>query len=300
MNKAEIEKFLEKINLRVDKTLNNWLPPKNTEPGILHNAMRYSVFGDGKRIRPGLIYSVGSAFNIPYEKLDSVAAAIELIHVYSLIHDDLPAMDNDDLRRGKPTCHKAFGEANAILAGDALQALAFNKLCASAEAKKNGGLCAQWVKMLGDAAGSQGMAGGQVLDLAAVGKNISKNDVEKIHRLKTGSLIHAGIMMATLLDDANLSRKENDEISQFALDIGLAFQIKDDILDVEGSSADLGKLKGSDAARGHPTYVTVFGIEVAKDILEKLLEKALQHIDFLEESGEQLRNLSKYIVRRAY
>ena len=112
MNKAEIEKFLEKINLRVDKTLNNWLPPKNTEPGILHNAMRYSVFGDGKRIRPGLIYSVGSAFNIPYEKLDSVAAAIELIHVYSLIHDDLPAMDNDDLRRGKPTCHKAFGEAN--------------------------------------------------------------------------------------------------------------------------------------------------------------------------------------------
>ncbi|MGH8458821.1 MAG: polyprenyl synthetase family protein, partial [Nevskiales bacterium] len=213
---------------RVERALEDWLPAADHKPERLHEAMRYSVLGGGKRMRPTLLYATGEVLHIPPERLDGPAAAVEMIHAYSLVHDDLPAMDNDDLRRGRPTCHKAFDDATAILAGDALQALAFRVLAWDSAMAVSDGQRIAMIRLLADACGSLGMAGGQAIDLSATGRRLSVPEVEEMHRLKTGALIHASVMLAAhaapQIDDA-----ERLALDQYAQAIGLAFQIQDDI-----------------------------------------------------------------------
>src|SRR5512139_2007091 len=237
---------------RVEREMDAWLPGETTSPGRLHAAQRYSALGPGKRIRPALVYATAETLGVPLETVDGAACAVELIHAYSLIHDDLPAMDDDDLRRGRPTCHRAFDEATAVLAGDSLQALAFSVLAHHPHGPEPS-VRMQLIATLADASGTSGMAGGQALDLAAEGRNLGLADLERIHALKTGALIRASVRMAALcapgLDDAG-----RDALDRFAAAIGLAFQVQDDILDVEGDPSLIGKPVGSDEARGLPTY----------------------------------------------
>lgn len=290
----KIEEILELYVNRVNQQLNHWLPQDSKTPTTLHQAMRYSVLGGGKRIRPVLLYAVGEALGISIEKLDASACAVELMHSYSLIHDDLPAMDNDDLRRGLPTCHKAFNEAIAILAGDAIQALAFAILAnASASSQQR----VRMVQLLAESSGSFGMAGGQAIDLAAVDKQLNKDEIERMHRLKTGALIKASVLMAVTASEVNDSDSFM-QFSNFADCIGLAFQIRDDILDIQADTKILGKPQGSDAAQNKPTYPSVAGIEQAELIANDLLEQALNAIDKLDIEGEVLRAVSKYMVAR--
>jgi farnesyl diphosphate synthase len=235
---------------RFEAVLDDYLPPDSRDPALLHSAMRYASLAAGKRIRPVLVYSAGKALGMPPESLDPVAAAIEFIHAYSLIHDDLPAMDDDDLRRGRPTCHKAFDEATAILAGDALQALAFEVLARDLPHANANSLAV--VHTIASACGSVGMAGGQVLDLSAVGQKISESDLTTMHGLKTGALIRAsvtapGIMLGA--DEQTISC-----FSSFGDCIGLAFQVHDDILDVTGNTAVIGKSTLADVALNKPTF----------------------------------------------
>ena len=228
----------------------------------LLEAMRYSTLAGGKRVRPVLVYATGEALGAPLELLDSAAAAVELIHVYSLVHDDLPAMDDDDLRRGRPTCHRAFDEATAILTGDALQARAFEVL-AQAPATIPAHSRIDMLRVLADAIGTRGMAGGQAIDLAAVKQTLSEAALERMHRQKTGALIQASVMLGAL--SAGLSDvPERAALAEFGAEIGLAFQIQDDILDVEGNTTTLGKRAGADAGLAKPTYPSVLGLEAAR------------------------------------
>jgi farnesyl diphosphate synthase len=253
---------LERWRRRVERELEAWLPPDTCPPQRLHAAQRYSVLAPGKRVRPALVYATAETLGIPLDCVDGAACAVELIHAYSLVHDDLPAMDDDDLRRGRPTCHRAFDEATAILAGDSLQVLAFRVL-AHHPLGPEAAVRLQLVATLADASGTAGMAGGQALDLAAEGRNLGLPELEQIHALKTGALIRASVRMAALcapsLDDAG-----RDALDRFATAIGLAFQVQDDILDVEGDAAVTGKPVGSDEARGLPTYPALAGLEGAR------------------------------------
>jgi farnesyl diphosphate synthase len=254
---------------RVERELERWLPPETSVPQRLHAAQRYSVLGPGKRIRPALAYATAETLGVPLERVDAAACALELIHAYSLVHDDLPAMDDDDLRRGRPTCHRAFDEATAILAGDSLQVLAFEILASHPGAPAEASVRLCQIRTLAEASGTAGMAGGQALDLAAEGRNLSVAELEQIHALKTGALIRASVMMAAqsapALDDAGRAALE-----RFAAAIGLAFQVQDDILDVEGDEALLGKPVGSDQARGLPTYPALVGLQAARQRVQQL------------------------------
>jgi farnesyl diphosphate synthase/geranylgeranyl diphosphate synthase type II len=228
----------------------------------LLEAMRYSTLAGGKRVRPVLVYATGEALGAPLELLDSAAAAVELIHVYSLVHDDLPAMDDDDLRRGRPTCHRAFDEATAILTGDALQARAFEVL-AQAPASIAAEARIDMLRVLADAIGTRGMAGGQAIDLAAVKQTLDEAALERMHRQKTGALIQASVLLGAL--SAGLTQgPERAALAEFGAEIGLAFQIQDDILDVEGNTGTLGKRAGADADLAKPTYPSVLGLEAAR------------------------------------
>jgi len=228
----------------------------------LLEAMRYSTLAGGKRVRPVLVYATGEALGAPLELLDAAAASVELIHVYSLVHDDLPAMDDDDLRRGRPTCHRAFDEATAILTGDALQARAFEVL-AQAPTAIPATARIDMLRVLGDAIGTRGMAGGQAIDLAAVKQTLSEAALERMHRQKTGALIQASVLLGAL--SAGLSdAPERAALAEFGAEIGLAFQIQDDILDVEGNTSTLGKRAGADAELAKPTYPSVLGLEAAR------------------------------------
>jgi geranylgeranyl pyrophosphate synthase len=263
----------------------------------LREAMRYSALGGGKRLRPILVYVTGEALGAAADILDAPAAAVELVHVYSLVHDDLPAMDNDDLRRGRPTCHRAFDEATAILAGDALQALAFELL-----ALHNPGVTPaarlEMLHILARSAGTRGMAGGQAIDLEAVGQALSADEVENMHRRKTGALIEGSVLMAAtaagLTDGA-----ERHALSRYGADIGLAFQIQDDILDVEGDAELLGKSTGADAARRKPTYPSTVGLDVARGRALQLRDSAVSALTPLGARGRLLVDLAHYIVSRA-
>jgi farnesyl diphosphate synthase len=250
---------------RVEAALGNALPSASLPPQRLHAAMRHAVLGGGKRIRPLLVYATGSVFGTDERWLDAPAAAVELIHAYSLVHDDLPAMDDDALRRGRPTVHVAFDEATAILAGDALQTLAFEIL---AEAPVASELRVAWLRSLSVAAGAGGMCGGQALDVAATGQVQSVEDLESMHRLKTGALIRASVRMGAMggsIDEGTLGL-----LDVFADALGLAFQVRDDILDVEASSAQLGKTSGKDAAQAKSTYPGLLGMDGAKARLIEL------------------------------
>ena len=224
----------------------------------LLSAMRYSTLAGGKRVRPVLVYATGEALGAPLDLLDAAAAAVELIHVYSLVHDDLPAMDNDDLRRGRPTCHRAFDEATAILVGDALQARAFEVL-ANAPAKIDAAARLEMLRVLADAIGTRGMAGGQAIDLEAVKQVLGEPELERMHRQKTGALIEASVLLGAI-SAGGLDPALRAALTEFGAEIGLAFQIQDDILDVEGTTSALGKRAGADADRVKPTYPSVLGL----------------------------------------
>ncbi|HEY7840746.1 MAG TPA: farnesyl diphosphate synthase [Gammaproteobacteria bacterium] len=283
---------------RVETALDSWLPPAAAEPRRLHEAMRYAILGAGKRIRPILVYASGEAFSVPAAALDGPAVAVEMIHGYSLIHDDLPAMDDDDLRRGRPTCHKAFDEATAILAGDALQALAFHVLA------HDGGMpigAAQRVRMidtLAIASGSLGMAGGQAIDLAAVGRSLGLAELENMHRHKTGALIRACVELGALCCP-DLEPGALERLSTYAQKIGLAFQIQDDILDVEGNTDTLGKRAGADAERVKPTYPSVLGLEAARVQALARRDRAIAALAPWGARYANLREFAGFLVSRA-
>ncbi len=259
--------------------------------------MRYSVLGGGKRIRPVLVYASGTAFNAEPAALDGCACAVEMIHVYSLIHDDLPAMDDDDLRRGRPTCHKAFDEATAILAGDALQALAFQILTEDPEISVSAEQRVKMINTLAVAAGPRGMTGGQAIDLDAVGKALDLEQLQTMHSRKTGALIRASVELGALCSD-EVDEERFHKISRYADCIGLAFQIHDDVLDVESDTETLGKPQGSDQAMNKPTYPNLLGLEGAKQAARDLLDEALSYLSDFDEKVEMLRRIAIYIVER--
>ena len=266
-------------------------------PQRLHAAQRYAVLGGGKRLRPLLVYCTGEALGIHASALDAPAAAVELIHSYSLVHDDLPAMDDDDLRRGQPTTHRAFDEATAILAGDALQVLAFSLLARDRAAGVSSEARLKMIQILADASGTAGMAGGQALDLSAVGRNLDLEELEAMHRLKTGALIRASVLLAAACAPG-LTAAEWDALDGYSQDIGLAFQIQDDILDVEGNTEDLGKTIGADAARAKPTYPSVLGLEAAKTRARELQRRACDRLALFGGRAQVLAWLASYVVER--
>jgi farnesyl diphosphate synthase len=280
---------------RVADKLDAVLPPASQAPKRLHDAMRYAVFNGGKRVRPLLVYATGECLGLAEPLLDAPAAAIELIHAFSLVHDDLPAMDDDDLRRGKPTLHRQFDEATAILAADALQPLAFSVLADIrdlAPAIRN-----RLVKVVADACGSLGMTGGQSMDLAAEGRSLTAEEIEHMYSLKTGALIHASVVSASLLSE-QLSADRMSAIDAFGRTIGVAFQIKDDILDIEGDTAVIGKTSGADQRLGKATYPGLIGIDEARSRCDALLRTALEQLDDFGEDAESLRWLARFMVER--
>lgn len=288
---------LQAWQVRIEAVLEGVLPPATTHPTLLHQALRYSVLNGGKRMRPLLVYATGEVLGIAPEHLDIPAAAVELIHVYSLVHDDLPAMDNDDLRRGKLTCHKAFDEPTAILVGDALQALAFQVLATHPQMTASPAQRLQMIALLGQAAGSRGMVGGQAIDLAAVGQTLTEIALEDMHIHKTGALIRASVLLAAHSVEA-LDARCLQALDHFAKCIGLAFQVQDDILDVESDTQTLGKTRGADAAAGKPTYPSIIGLSASKTKLQDLYNEALDALLPFGESAHLLREIAEFTVKR--
>lgn len=280
---------------RVDTRLDEALPPATLAPERLHDAMRYAVFNGGKRVRPLLVYAAGECLGIDPELLDGPAVAIELIHAFSLVHDDLPAMDDDDLRRGKPTVHIQYDEATAILAADALQPLAFSVLARiehTSPVARNA-----LVQLIADACGSIGMTGGQSIDLAAEGQKLSAAELEHMYALKTGALIHAAIVSACLLSE-DLDPAGTTKLDSFGKNIGIAFQIKDDILDVEGETDVIGKPSGSDEKLGKATYPALFGVDASRKRCDELLQGAITNLASFGDAAAPLEWLARYIVER--
>jgi farnesyl diphosphate synthase len=288
---------LEALILRAEQALDHRLPPADQSPADLHRAMRYAVLGGGKRLRPLLVYAAAQALGEDGPQLDAAACAVELIHAYSLVHDDLPAMDDDALRRGRPTCHVVFGEAMAILAGDALQALAFEILAEDTTRQTSPETGMAMLRTLGRACGAEGMAGGQALDLAAVGQPLTLAQLEHMHACKTGALIRASVQLGALAagGDADVLLALDD----YASAVGLAFQVRDDILDVEGESTVIGKTAGKDAAAGKPTFPSIIGLDASRARLTELTDIALRAIAPLGERGALLEELARYAAERA-
>jgi len=292
-----VHETLQVYQQRVETVLDDLLPPADRLPMRLHAAMRYSVLNGGKRMRPLLVYATGEIFGVDKQVLDIPAAAIEVLHVYSLVHDDLPAMDDDDLRRGKPTCHCAFDDATAILVGDGLQALAFEWLSHHPALAITAEQRVQLLRLLAQAAGSHGMVGGQAIDLGSVGQQLSELELENMHIHKTGALIRASVMMAAQcspdVDDADAQ-----SLDHFAKCMGLAFQVRDDILDVESDTQTLGKTRGADEAAGKPTYPSIIGMSAAKQKLRELYEESVNALDKLEGDTRLLREIAEFTVKR--
>ncbi len=269
------------------------------DPGTqrLREAMRYSALNGGKRLRPMLVYLTGESLGASLAQLDAPAAAVELIHVYSLVHDDLPAMDDDDLRRGRPTCHRAYDEATAILVGDALQALAFSVVAGDESPAVAPAVRIAMIRALADAAGTSGMAGGQAVDLAAVGQTLSVEAVENMHQRKTGALIRGSVLLGALAAGITTG-PEYLALESFGAQVGLAFQIQDDILDVEGDPALLGKATGADAAHSKPTYPSTVGLKSARDRARQLRDDAVAALAPLGARGGMLTELAHFVVSR--
>lgn len=289
--------FLARYRERAERALDARLPSAATAPARLHDAMRYAVLSGGKRVRASLVYAAGVALGAREEMLDAPACAVELIHAYSLVHDDLPCMDDDDLRRGKPTCHKAYDEATALLVGDSLQTLAFELLAHDAALAVSPARRLEMIAALAHAAGSQGMAGGQAIDLASVGKKLALVELQDMHARKTGALIRAAVRLGAL---ASESTNENliAALDRYAETVGLAFQIADDILDVEGETRALGKRAGADEARGKPTYAALLGLDGAKACARELHARARASLAPLGGHAEALEALADFIVER--
>ncbi|MCF6217986.1 MAG: (2E,6E)-farnesyl diphosphate synthase [Gammaproteobacteria bacterium] len=284
---------------RVETALDQWLPGDKIHPAHLHEAMRYSTFNGGKRVRPLLVYLTGNVLDIPTEQLDGPACAIELIHSYSLVHDDLPAMDDDDLRRGKPTCHKAYNEATAILVGDGLQALAFHILASDNNMINHSAARLRMCALLAHSSGSRGMVGGQAIDLAATGKTLTLAELQDMHIHKTGALIRSSVMLAAY-SKPSLDTPSINHLDHYAKCIGLNFQIKDDILDIEGETEILGKPQGSDLNANKATYPAIVGMDEAKQMMSDLHQEALESLSQFGDKAEPLRDLAEYIISRKY
>lgn len=275
------------------------MPGQATPPETLHRAMRHAVFAGGKRLRPMLVYASANAVGRDHPGVDGPACAVELIHTYSLIHDDLPSMDDDDLRRGRPTCHVVYGEAMAILAGDALQALAFATLARDDSAAVDARTRLQMLQCLGSACDSGGMAGGQAMDLEAVGHCLELPALEHMHHCKTGALIRAAVRLGALAGGCKDARRM-DTLDCFAECLGLAFQIRDDILDVESTSAALGKTVGKDACQCKPTFPQAIGLDASRRRLGELTQQALDATGDLGPRGESLRQLARFVTARSH
>lgn len=289
--KPELSPALRALIARADRALGDVLPPEDQLPVELHRAMRYAALGGGKRLRPLLTYATGHALGSNGPELDAPACAVELIHAYSLVHDDLPAMDDDAMRRGRPTCHIVFGEAMAILAGDALQALAFEIL-----ARGNPACGMDMLSALGHACGAEGMAGGQALDLTAVGRSLTLAELEHMHACKTGALIRAAVQLGALTARADTQALQ--ALDRYATAVGLAFQVRDDILDVEGESSVIGKTAGKDAAAGKPTFPSIIGLDASRARLAELIDTARDAIAPFGEHGALLDELAHYAANR--
>ena len=298
----EVDDFgtqLESWRLRMESALAARLPEADVVPARLHEAMRYSVLGGGKRIRPALVFATARAVGLTEDEVEAAACAIELVHVYSLVHDDLPAMDNDDLRRGRPTCHKAFDEATALLVGDALQPLAFQLLARDPKLPASPAVRLRLIDMLAQAIGTLGMAGGQAIDLAVQGLRLDIGQVEDMHARKTGAVIRASVLMAAECApplDPNLY----GALSRFANAVGLAFQIQDDLLDVTGDASMLGKATGADASRVKPTHPAVIGISASQQRVRLLHNQAVHALLPFGERAESLRSLAHWLLSRQY
>lgn len=296
---ADIATQLEYWRRRVEGELERWLPPDTAVPQRLHSAQRYSVLGPGKRIRPALVYATAATLGLPTERVDAAACAVELIHCYSLIHDDLPAMDDDDLRRGRPTCHIAYDEATAILAGDSLQVLAFQLLARHPTGPADPALRVRIIDVLAQASGTAGMAGGQAMDLAAEGRTLTVAELEQVHLLKTGALIRASVLMAAH-SAPQLPAEQLAALAEFGDLIGLAFQVQDDILDVAGDQALIGKPLGSDQARGLPAYPAIVGLEAARARVDELHHRAVQLLRQHGWADGPLAALSNWLLKRRH
>ena len=286
------------LTARADAALSRVLPSEQQPPLELHRAMRYAVLGGGKRLRPLLVYAAGHALGSEGVELDAPACAVELIHAYSLVHDDLPAMDDDALRRGRPTCHVVYGEAMAILAGDALQALAFEILAHDPHAGADAARTLQMLRVLGRACGAEGMAGGQALDLSAVGRKLTLAELEHMHACKTGALIRTSVQLGALAAGADAPALTM--LDRYATAVGLAFQVRDDILDVEGESAVIGKTAGKDAAADKPTFPSIIGLEASRARLAELTATALEAIAAFGPRADLLEELALYAANRTH
>jgi geranylgeranyl pyrophosphate synthase len=290
---------LESWRLRMEAALESRLPPATAVPMRLHEAMRYSVLGGGKRIRPALLFATAQTLGLTEDQVEAAACAIELVHVYSLVHDDLPAMDDDDLRRGRPTCHKAFDEATAILVGDALQPLAFQLLARDPALPVSPAIRLRLVDILSEASGTYGMAGGQAIDLGVQGLKVDIAQIEDMHARKTGAVIRASVLMAAVCVP-DLDPKANAALNDFATAIGLAFQIQDDLLDVLGDVSTLGKATGADRERDKPTHPAIIGIEASQERVHLLHGQALSALELFGERAAPLRALADWLLSRRY
>jgi farnesyl diphosphate synthase len=298
LNPVDFQSWAAARQSRIEAVLGDLLPPVRIVPARLHSAMRYAVLGAGKRVRPLLAFAAGEVAEADQERVALAGAAVELIHAYSLVHDDLPSMDNDVLRRGKPTCHVEYDEATALLVGDALQALAFQVMGEYTLADDPADQL-RMVRLLATAAGSRGMAGGQAIDLESVGKKLTVPELELMHIHKTGAIIRASVLLGAHcgsgLDDAALA-----SLDAFAKSIGLAFQVVDDVLDADASTATLGKTAGKDADQGKPTYVSALGLADAKAFAAELREEALKALAPFGERAVRLHQLADFIVLRKF
>lgn len=290
---------LEAWRVRMEHALAARLPEPDKVPARLHEAMRYSVLGGGKRIRPALLFATARTLGLSEDEVEAAACAIELVHVYSLVHDDLPAMDDDDMRRGRPTCHKAYDEATALLVGDALQPLAFQLLVSDPKLPASPAIRLRLVDMLAQASGTFGMAGGQAIDLAVQGMRLDIDQVEDMHARKTGAVIRASVLMAAECVpslDANLYAA----LTRFSSAVGLAFQIQDDLLDVTGDASMLGKATGADSERAKPTHPAIIGIPASQQRVRLLHDQAINALAPFGDRAETLRSLANWLLSRQY
>jgi len=297
MTPTDFDHWATERQQHLETLLSELLPKPGSQPVKLHDAMRYAVLGGGKRVRPLLTYATGLLCGAKAHTLDCAAAALELIHAYSLVHDDLPCMDNDVLRRGKPTVHVQFDQATAMLVGDGLQSLAFEIISRPLPVAPDTQL--SMLHILAQACGSHGMVGGQAIDLAAIGQAMTLPELEQMHIRKTGALIRASITLGRLAGNP-LTPEAADRLDHFAKCVGLAFQVVDDVLDAESSSATLGKTAGKDAVDGKPTYVSLLGLKEARALAHELLDDALHSLNPFGDEATRVRQLAQFIVSRSF
>ena len=294
---SEFKAWSSDMQARMEGVLHAYMPDASISPMRLHEAMRYATLGGGKRVRALLAYAAGEFCGAEVEKIDIPAASVEMIHAYSLVHDDLPCMDDDDLRRGKPTTHKQYGDAMALLVGDALQSLAF-QLISQDRLLKNASQKLQMLHILALASGSRGMAGGQAIDIESIGIPLTRAELEHMHIQKTGALIRAAALLGAYSAD-NPQKDKIEAVDHFAKSIGLAFQVVDDILDAEADTQTLGKTAGKDRLNNKSTYVTILGLSAAKQLASELHANAMAALSFYGREADLLRHLANFITQRS-